>query len=113
VAGLLHRRHVGQRELGVDHLDVGDRIDLVRDVDHVVVLEAAHDVGDRVGLADVGEELVAEALALRGAGDEARDVDELHDRGSTFCGLAICASFVRRGSGTSTMPTLGSMVQNG
>ena len=57
-----------------------DRVDLAGDVDDVVVLEAAHHVGDRVDLADVGEELVAEALALRRAGDEAGDVDEL-DRG--------------------------------
>ena len=74
---LLDRLHVGERELGVDHLDVGDRIHAVVDVDDVAVLEAAHHVGDGVGLADVGEELVAEALALRGARDEARDVDEL------------------------------------
>lgn len=37
---------------------------LARDVHDVVVLEAAHDLADRVGLADVGEELVTEALAL-------------------------------------------------
>ena len=45
-----------------------------------VVFETAHHVRDRVGLADVREELVAEALALRRAGHEARDVDEF-DRG--------------------------------
>ena len=47
----------------------------------VVVLEAAHDVHDRVGLADVREELVAEPFAFGGALHEAGDVDELHDRG--------------------------------
>ena len=46
----------------------------------VVVDEAAHHVRDRIGLADVGEELVAQAFALRGAGDQAGDVDELDDR---------------------------------
>ena len=35
---------------------------------------------DRVGLADVGEELVAEPFALRRAFDQAGDVDELHHR---------------------------------
>ena len=55
---------------------------LARDVHDVVVLEAAHDVRDRVGLADVGEELVAEALALRRARDQPRDVDELDDGGN-------------------------------
>ena len=77
---LLDGGEVGERQLGVDRLDVRDRVDAARDVHDVVVDEAAHDVRDRVGLADVGEELVAEALALRGAGDEARDVDELDDR---------------------------------
>ena len=33
--------------------------------------------------------------------------------GTTFCGCAISAMTSSRGSGTSTMPTFGSMVQNG
>ena len=33
--------------------------------------------------------------------------------GTIFSGLTIAASWARRGSGSSTMPTLGSMVQNG
>jgi hypothetical protein len=45
-----------------------ERIDLAVDVDDVVVVEAAHDVGDGVDFADVGEELVAEALALAAPG---------------------------------------------
>jgi len=32
---------------------------------------------------------------------------------TTFCGRAIAAICASRGSGTSTMPMLGSMVQNG
>ena len=40
------------------------------------VLEAAQHVDDRVGLANVAEELVAEPLAARGTADQARDVDE-------------------------------------
>ena len=47
----------------------------------VWILEAAHDVNDRVGLANVGEKLVAEPFALRRAFDETGDVDELHDGG--------------------------------
>ena len=42
------------------------------DVDDVRVLEAAHDVDDGVDLADVGQKLVAQPLALGGARDEAR-----------------------------------------
>ena len=55
---------VGEHELGLDRLDVGDRVERAGDVDDVLVLEAAHDLDDRVHLADVLEELVAEALAL-------------------------------------------------
>jgi len=33
--------------------------------------------------------------------------------GTIFFGFTISASFCRRGSGTSTTPTFGSMVQNG
>ena len=43
----------------------------------VTAFEAAQDVDDGVHLADVGEELVAEALALGRAADEAGNVDEL------------------------------------
>jgi hypothetical protein len=41
------------------------------------VLVSADHVQDRVGLADVGQELVAEPLALMGAAHEAGDVVEL------------------------------------
>jgi hypothetical protein len=55
---------VRQRQLGVDDLDVGDRIDLASDVHDVVVDEATHHVCDRVGFAYVRQELVAEAFTL-------------------------------------------------
>ena len=53
-------------------------LDRVRRARHVVVDERPQDEHDGVDLADVGEELVAEALALAGALDEAADVDDLH-----------------------------------
>ena len=68
---------VGEDQLGLDRLDVGERVDAAVGVgDPGVEAVAADDVADRVGLADRGEELVAEALALRGALDEAGDVVE-------------------------------------
>src|SRR3546814_11898650 len=42
----------------------------------VVILETAQDVDDRVNLADVAEELVAQPFALRRAAHQPRDVDE-------------------------------------
>ena len=53
-----------------------ERIDAALDMSDVAVLEAAHDMGDGVAFADIGEELVAETLALRGAAHEAGDIDE-------------------------------------
>ena len=82
VKGFRNGLQVRQDELGRDRLDIGDRIELVRDVHDVLVFETSHDFDDRVHLADVGEELVAEAFSLGRAGDEARDVDELHGRGN-------------------------------
>ncbi len=48
----------------------------VFNVDDVIVFEGAHDLADRVGFANVGEELVAQAFAFRSALDDACDVDE-------------------------------------
>ena len=79
VQALFHRGQVGQAELGLDDLDVGDRVHPAGHVDHVVVVETAHHVDDGVGLADVAQELVAQALALAGPGHQAGDVDELDD----------------------------------
>ena len=76
VDALFQAVEIGQHQLGLDRLDVGDRIDPAFDMGDVVVLEAAHHMGDGVDLADVGEELVAEPLAFRGAAHQAGDVDE-------------------------------------
>ena len=47
----------------------------------VVVVEAAEHMYDGVAVADVGEELVAEAFAFGGAANEAGDVDNLDGGG--------------------------------
>ena len=53
----------------------------------VLVLEAPDDLDDGVDLADVGQELVAEAFALAGALDQPGDVHELDRRGNDDVGL--------------------------
>ena len=82
-------------------------------MDDVFVLEAAHQIDDAVGLAYVREELVAEALAFGRAGDETRDVHELHRRRRHLGGAGNLRDLLQRGSGTGTTPTFGSIVQNG
>ena len=74
------RREIGQREFGVDGLNVRQRIDFAGDVDNVFIFETAHDMRNRISLANVGEELVAETFALGRTCDQPRDVDEFHDR---------------------------------
>ena len=87
VDALLQAVEVGQHQFGLDGLDVGDRIDPALDVGDIVVLEAAHHMGDGVDLADVGQELVAEPLALGGAANEAGDIDERQPRRHDLLGL--------------------------
>ena len=81
VQPLLHGGEVGEGELELDDLAIAHGIDAVHHVQDVVVVEAADDVHDRVRLADVGEELVAESLALGRALDESGDVHELDGGG--------------------------------
>ena len=64
----------------VDDLDVPHRVNIPGHVDDVRVLEAAHDVDERVHLADVAEELVAQTLAVRRPLHQAGDVHELEGR---------------------------------
>ena len=87
VDALGDRVEVGEHELGGDDLDVAHGIDAAHGVDDVVVLEAAHDLHDGVDLADGGKELVAQALALAGAGDEPGDIHELDGGGDDDIGL--------------------------
>ena len=56
-------------------------------MDDVVVLEGAHNLANRVRLADVGQELVAQAFALGGALDDAGDVHEGHRGGHDLFGV--------------------------
>ena len=77
---LLDGLQVGQHQFGRHDLDVPHRVNVPGDVDNVRVLEAAHHVDERVHLADVAEELVAEALAVGGAFHQAGDVHELKGR---------------------------------
>jgi len=64
--------------------DVGNRIDLARNVNDVRIVETSHYVRDRVAFADIGEELVPQPLALRRSRHQSRDVDELDRRRGDF-----------------------------
>ena len=58
--------------------------------------------------------LLPEALPLRGAADDAGDVDELHGRGQHLGQAEDLGELAAaRSSGTPTTPTLGSIVAKG
>ena len=67
---------VGEDQFGFDDLDVALRVDAAFGVDHVRIAVSTDYVEQRVGFADVGEELIAEPLPLVRPGDEAGDVVE-------------------------------------
>ena len=78
---------VGHDELQVDGLNVAQGVDgdvrarVGHDVHDVFIVEAAHNVHDGVGAADVLKELVAETRALARALDKTRNVDKFDDGG--------------------------------
>ncbi len=72
---LLDGLQVGEGQLDLDHAEV---LEWIGGPGDVVVDERSEHEDDRVDLADVGEELVAETFALAGALDQAADVDHFH-----------------------------------
>ena len=53
-------------------------------MDDVVVDKAAHDMHNGVHLADIGEELISQALALAGAAHQPGDVHKFNGCGRVF-----------------------------
>ena len=91
---LLEAFEIGQHQLGLDGLGVGDGRDAALDVRDVVVLEAAQHVGDGVDLANVAQKLIAQAFALGGAAHQAGNVDERQPRRNSPCRLADLSELV-------------------
>ena len=73
---LIDRGDVGQHELGLNGFDVALRVDLLGNVLDIGVAEETNDLANRIGLANVGQELVAQALALACTGNQASNVNE-------------------------------------
>ena len=85
---------VGEDELEVDGLDITNRIYGTIHMHDVVIIEAANDVHDGIGLTDVRQELVTEALTLGGTLDETRDIDELDHRRHDLLRIIQCAQLL-------------------
>ena len=76
LGAFFYRGEIGEDELGIDHFDVAHGIDRSCDMVDVRTLKATHDLNDRIDLADVAQELVAQAFALAGAAHDAGDVNK-------------------------------------
>ena len=79
---------IGQHQLGLDDIGIAAGIDTPLDVRDVGILKAAQHIGDGIDLADMRQELVSEALALRCAANQARDIDECQARRNDLLALA-------------------------
>ena len=92
---------IGENQLGLDGVDIAGGIDAAIHMDDVFILKAAHHMDDGVHLADVGEELVAQALAVARALDQAGDVHEFQRGRGVFFGVVHLREhvqpFVRHG----------------
>ena len=87
-------------ELQVDGLNVAQGVDgdvrarVGHDVHDVFIVEAAHNMHDGIGAADVLKELVAETCALARALDKTRDVDKFDDGGGLLLGVVHLGELV-------------------
>ena len=89
-AALAHL-HIGKNQLEIDDVNVAQGVGAALNVGDVRVVKAAHNMDDRIGCADVGEELVAQALALGCPLDQARDIDKFDHGRSKFFGVVLVA----------------------
>ena len=95
----LHHLHVCHDELNVDNLNVPGGIAAALYVDDVLVVKAADHMDNGVGLPDVGQELVAQALPLGGPLHQTGDVHKLNDRRGLFLGVIDLCQLVQTGVG--------------
>ena len=89
----LHHLHVGHDQLNVDNADVPGGVHghvgagVSYHMHDVLIVEAAHHMHNGVALPDVGQKLVAQALALGGALDQAGNVHKFHHGGGGLLGV--------------------------
>ena len=98
---VLNDLEVREDQLVVNGIDVGDGVHglglgyVLHHMDDVVVIKAAHHMHDGIALADVAQELVAQACTLAGTLDQTGDVYKLHDGRCLFIGLPDLSQLVQ------------------
>ena len=94
VNSALQHFNVGEDELKVNCLNVALGVNASVYVYNIVVLKTAHNVNNRVALADIREELVPQTFALGRALYKSRYVNELNRRGCVFVGVVHLGELV-------------------
>ena len=79
VQGLFNSGQIGQTKFCLNHLNVRDGVNFAGHVNDVVVFKAAHHIDGGIGLADMGQKLVAQAFARAGACNQPGNVNKFND----------------------------------
>ena len=87
--------HIRKDQLEVDRLDVAGRVDAALDMHDIVVHKAAHDMHNRIHLADVRKELVAKPLSLGRAAHQPGDIHKLNRRGRVLLRVVHLSQLVQ------------------
>ena len=77
---LFHRLQIRQTKLGIDDVNIAQRINSAFHMSNVRILEAAHHLSHGIHLANMSQKLVAQAFAFRRALDQTGDVHKTHSR---------------------------------
>ena len=104
---------VGEHQLGFDRFDIRQWIDRPRDMGDIGILETTDDLNDRIDLADMAEEFVAQPSPSAAPLTIPAMSTNLRAAGITFLVPMYVVIRPRRSSGTFTIPSFGSIVQNG
>ena len=69
---------IGQSKFSVNHFNVRNRVNFTRDMNHVVIVKTTHHVCNRIGFANIGEELIAQTFAFGRTCDQTRNINKLN-----------------------------------
>ena len=87
ILSFLQRRQIGEHQFGIDYFNVTNRVNSSADVMNIGILKATDDLYNRVYLANMTEELIAETFAHARAFDETSDINELNRGRHNFLGM--------------------------
>ena len=84
---LFQALQVRQDQFGFDNFNIANRVHRPLHVHHVVIVKATHHFEDGIAFADVPQELVTQAFALRRTTHQACDIGEVHRGMDNTCTL--------------------------